>query len=60
MYVFELLDPDPYFIFMDPDPSINRQKMKENLKFYCFVTSYDFLSIKNDVNVPSKGISIET
>jgi hypothetical protein len=45
---------------MDPDPSINRQKMKENLDFYCFVTSYDFLSMKNDVNAPSKGISIET
>jgi hypothetical protein len=25
--------------------------MKKNLAFYCFVTFYDFLSVKNDVNV---------
>jgi hypothetical protein len=30
-----LLDPHP-----DPDPSINKQKMKKNLDFYCFVTSF--------------------
>jgi hypothetical protein len=28
--------------------------MKKYLDFYCFVTLYDFLSLKNDVNVPSK------
>jgi hypothetical protein len=31
--------------------------MKKNLDFYCSVTSlnpYDFLSLKNAVNVPSK------
>ncbi len=29
---------DPHF-FVDPDPSINMQKMKINLDFYCSVTS---------------------
>ncbi len=35
-----LLDPhpDPWFICTDPDPFINKQKMKNNLDFYCFVT----------------------
>jgi hypothetical protein len=28
--------------------------MDKNLDFFCFVTSYDFLSLKNDVNVSSK------
>jgi hypothetical protein len=46
---------DPEFICKAPDlapdqdPSINEQKMKKNIDFYCFVTS-----LKNDVNVPSK------
>jgi hypothetical protein len=40
-----LLDPDPA---LDPDHSINKQKMKENLNFY------RFCDLKNDVNVPSK------
>jgi hypothetical protein len=31
-----LLDPDPLFISMDPDPSIIKQKQH----FYCFVTSF--------------------
>jgi hypothetical protein len=31
------------------------KKMKENLDFCCFVTIYDFLSLKNDVNVPYKS-----
>jgi hypothetical protein len=40
-----LLDPhpDPQFVCMDPapdlDPSINKQKMKKNLHFFCFMTS---------------------
>jgi hypothetical protein len=37
-----LLDPrpDPLFICMDqdPGPAINKQTMKKNLDFYCFVT----------------------
>jgi hypothetical protein len=42
-------DPNPLVRGMDPDPSI----IKKNLDFYCFVTSFfDFLSLKNDVNVP--------
>jgi hypothetical protein len=36
----------------DPDPSIIMQKSKKNLDSYYFVTLFDFLSLKNDVNVP--------
>ncbi len=52
---------DPEFICKAPnpapdqDPSINKQNIKKNLDFYCFVTS-----MKNDVNVPSKRKSIKT
>jgi hypothetical protein len=36
------------------DPSIIKQRyLKKHLDFYCFVTFYDFLFLKNDVNVPS-------
>ncbi len=40
----------------DPDPSIIMQKnSKKNLDSLYFVTLFDFLSLKNDVNVPSKS-----
>jgi hypothetical protein len=45
-------DPDPSVRGMDPepdpdlDPSITKQKRKKNLDSYCFVTSFDFLSLK--------------
>ncbi len=39
--------PDPLVRGMDPDP--------ENLDSYYFVTLFDFLSLKNYVNVPSKS-----
>jgi hypothetical protein len=39
-------DPDPYIIIM--------QKFLKNLDSYYFVTLLDFLSLKNNVNVPSK------
>jgi hypothetical protein len=42
--------PDP-----DPDPYIIMQNSKNNLDSYYFVTLFDFLSLKNDVNVPSKS-----
>jgi hypothetical protein len=45
-------DPDPLVRGMDPDPSIILQK---NLDSYYFVTLFDFLSLKNDVSVPSKS-----
>ncbi len=46
-------DPDPA---QDPDPSIIVQKQyKKNLDSYYFVTHFDFLSLKNDVNVASKS-----
>ncbi len=51
-----LPDPDPLVRGMDPDPdpSIILQK-KKNLDSFYFVTLFDFLSLKNDVNVPSKS-----
>jgi hypothetical protein len=56
-----LLDPvpDPLVSGMDPvpdlDPSIIMQNCKKNLDFYYFVTLFVFLSLKKDVNVPSKS-----
>ncbi len=46
------LDPD---LDPDPDPSIIMQNNKRNLEFYYFETLFDFLSLKNNVNVPSKS-----
>jgi hypothetical protein len=41
---------------LDPDPSSTSCKNnKKNLDAYYFVTLFDFLSLKNDVNVPSKS-----
>jgi hypothetical protein len=55
---FGLPDPDPLVRGMhpdlDPDPSIIMQN-KKNLESYYFVTLFDFLSLKNNVNVPSKS-----
>jgi hypothetical protein len=53
----------------DPDPSVEvrirlwillswSKNCKKNLDSYCFVTcsfAHDFLSLKNDVDVPSKS-----
>jgi hypothetical protein len=54
-----LPDPDPPVRDMDPDPdldpSINMQNSKKNLDSYYFVALFDFLSLKNDVNGPSKS-----
>jgi hypothetical protein len=46
-------DPD---LDLDPDPSIE-QNSKKNLDFYCFLTFYVFLSLKNDVNNLQKGMT---
>ncbi len=57
-YVLGLLDPDPDLLVrgLDPDPYIIKQNSKKNLYSFCFVTFFfDFLSLKNDVNVPSKS-----
>jgi hypothetical protein len=45
-------DPDPLVRGMDPDPdpSIIMQNSKKNLDSYYFLTLFDFLSLKNDVN----------
>jgi hypothetical protein len=45
-------DPDPA---LDPDPSSSCKNSKKNLDSYYFVNLFDFLSLKNDVNVPSKS-----
>ncbi len=50
-----LPDPDPLVRGMDPDPSIIMHNSKKNLDSYYFVTLFDFLSLKYDVNVPSKS-----
>ena len=58
-----LPDPDPLVRGIKPnptpdlDPSIIMQKKKKNLDSYYFVTLFDFLSLKYDVNVPSKVLS---
>jgi hypothetical protein len=41
------MDPDPDPVpDPDPDPSITSKTSKKNLDSYCFVTSFDFLSLK--------------
>jgi hypothetical protein len=56
---FCLPDPDPLVRGMDPDPALDPDpsscKNKKNLESYYFVTLFDFLSLKNNVNVPSKS-----
>ncbi len=47
-----LPDPDP--LVRDTDPN-SLSLSKKNIDSYCFVTFYEFLSLKNDVNVPSKS-----
>jgi hypothetical protein len=60
------IDPDPLVRGMDPDPDplirvwirirlSTCKNSKKNLDSYYFVTIFDFLSLKNDVNVPSKS-----
>ncbi len=59
-HVFGPLDPgpDPLVRGMDPgpDPSSSCKNSKKILDSYYFVTLFDFLSLKNDVNEPSKSI----
>jgi hypothetical protein len=58
---FGLPDTDPLVRGMDPDPARIRillpscKNNKKNLESYYFVTLFDFLSFKNNVNVPSKS-----
>jgi hypothetical protein len=49
-------DPDPLVRGMDPDPSITKRKYsKKNLDSYTALRLlFDFLKLKNYVNVPSK------
>jgi hypothetical protein len=48
-----LLDPDLTVRDTDPDPS--SKNSSKNLDSYGFLLLYEFLSLKNDVNVPSKS-----
>jgi hypothetical protein len=50
-----LPDPEPQVRGIDPDPSIIMQNSKKNLDSFYFVSLFDFISLKNDVNVPSKS-----
>jgi hypothetical protein len=38
-----------------PDPSIIKKNSRKNLDSYCFVTFFGLLSLKKNVNVPSKS-----
>jgi hypothetical protein len=49
------LDPDPLIRYGSGSFSSSSKNSKKNLDSYCFVTSFDFLSLINDVNVPSKS-----
>jgi hypothetical protein len=56
------LGPDPVVRCMDLDPTPDPdtflsscKNSKKNLVSYYFVTLFDFLSLKNDENVPSKN-----
>ncbi len=46
-----LQNPDTLVRGTDPDPSITKQNSKKNLDSYCFWLLYDFLSLKNHLNV---------
>jgi hypothetical protein len=48
-------DPDPLVRGMDPDLLSSCKNSKKNLDSFYFVTLFDFLFLKNDVNVPSKS-----
>jgi hypothetical protein len=52
-------DPDPLVRGMDPLRIwillSSCKNSKKNLDYFFFVTLFDFLSLKNDVNVPSKS-----
>jgi hypothetical protein len=54
-----LPDPDPSLFCTDPDPSINKQKKVRTTLIstilWLLFHFFDFLSIKIDVNVPSKS-----
>jgi hypothetical protein len=61
---FGLPDPDPLVRGMDPDPALDPdpsivisscKNNKKNLESYYLVTLFDFLSLKNNLNVPSKS-----
>jgi hypothetical protein len=54
-YVLDLPDPDASLLCTDSDPSINKQKKVKKPRYCFFVTSFDFLSLKIDVNVTSKS-----
>jgi hypothetical protein len=54
-------DPDPSdpYVFGPPGSGsifyLQAKVVRKNLDSYCFVTSFDFLSSKNYINIPSKS-----
>ena len=53
-------DPDPLVRGLDPDPDPEQdlsscKNSKKNLDSYFFVTPFEFLSLKNYVNLASKS-----
>jgi hypothetical protein len=49
-------DPDPLVRGMDLDPDSDPSIIsKKNLDSFYFMTLFDFLSLKNDIDVPSKS-----
>ncbi len=55
MFLCLLLDPDTYLIYLYVSRSFYQQaKNEENPLVLLFVTFYEFLSLKNDVNVSLK------
>jgi hypothetical protein len=48
------LHPDPLVKGTDPKPYVISKNSKKKLDSHCFVTSYDFLSMKNYVNLVQK------
>jgi hypothetical protein len=62
-----VMDPEHWFLGLpDPEPLVkvrirfriltsSGKNSNKNLHFYCFVTVLWLLSLKNDVNVPSKS-----
>jgi hypothetical protein len=50
-----LLDPDPLVRGMDPDPSIITKIVRKTLISTVLLLLIYFLSLKSDVNIPSKN-----
>ncbi len=50
-----LLDPDPDPLVRDMDPDPSSKNSKKTLDSYVLGLLFDFLPLKNDVNIPSQS-----